>query len=82
LDASGDQSDDQQAEEKPIGFEEQKTIERQEAEAVEEGLIEDVNELPAIHEYGKINPAAYTFINYPHKSCTDACELDQTSIIT
>jgi hypothetical protein len=28
-------------------------------------LIEDVNELPAIHEYGKINPAAYTFINYP-----------------
>jgi hypothetical protein len=65
MDASGDQSDDQQAEEKPIGFEEQKTIERQEAEAVEEGLIEDVNELPAIHEYGKINPAAYTFINYP-----------------
>lgn len=34
----------------PIGIEEQRTIERQEAEAVEEeeGSTEDVNELPAI----------------------------------
>jgi hypothetical protein len=47
MDASGDQSDEQQAAEKPIGIEEQKTIERQEAEAVEEGSTEDVNELPA-----------------------------------
>ena len=47
MDASGDQSDDQQAVEKPIGIEEQKTIESQEAEAVEEGSTEDVNELPA-----------------------------------
>ena len=47
MDASGDQSDDQQAVEKPIGFEEQKTIERQEAEAEEEESSEDVNELPA-----------------------------------
>jgi hypothetical protein len=44
MDASGDQSDDQQASEKPIGIEEVKTIERQEAE--EEGT-EDINELPA-----------------------------------
>jgi hypothetical protein len=48
MDASGDQSDDQQAAEKPIGIEEQKAIERQEAEAKEEGSTEDVNELPAI----------------------------------
>jgi nitrate reductase NapAB chaperone NapD len=47
MDASGDQSDEQQAAEKPIGIEEQKTIERQEAEAVGEGSTEDVNELPA-----------------------------------
>ena len=47
MDASGDQSDDQQAVEKPIGIEEQKTIERQEAEAEEEESSEDVNELPA-----------------------------------
>ena len=33
--------------EKPIGIEEQKTIESQEAEAEEEGSTEDVNELPA-----------------------------------
>ncbi len=46
MDASGDQSDEQQAAEKPIGIVEQKTIERQEAEAVEEGSTEDVNELP------------------------------------
>jgi hypothetical protein len=44
MDASGDQSDDQQASEEPIGIEEVKTIERQEAE--EEGT-EDINELPA-----------------------------------
>ena len=47
MDASGDQSDEQQAVEKPIGIEEQKTIESQEAEAEEEGSTEDVNELPA-----------------------------------
>jgi nitrate reductase NapAB chaperone NapD len=47
MDASGDQSDEQQAAEKPIGIEEQKTIERQDAEAVEEGSTEDVNELPS-----------------------------------
>jgi hypothetical protein len=46
MDASGDQSDEQQAREKPIGIEEQKTIELQEAEAIEEGSTEDVNELP------------------------------------
>src|SRR4029079_4748458 len=47
MDESGDQSDEQQASEKPIGIEEQRTIERQEAEAVEEGSTEDVNEIPA-----------------------------------
>jgi hypothetical protein len=48
MDESGDQADEQQAGEKPIGVEEQKTIERQEAEAKEERSTEDVNELPAI----------------------------------
>ena len=47
MDSSGDQSDDQQAAEKPIGIEEQKTIERQEAEAEEQRSPENVNELPA-----------------------------------
>jgi nitrate reductase NapAB chaperone NapD len=47
MDASGDQSDEQQAAEKPIGIEEQKTIDRQEAEAEEEVSTEDVNDLPA-----------------------------------
>ena len=47
MDASGDQSDEQQAAEKPIGIEEQKTIKRQEAEAEEEVSTEDVNDLPA-----------------------------------
>jgi hypothetical protein len=47
MDASGDQSDEQQASDKPIGIEEQKTIESQEAEAVEEESTEDVNEIPA-----------------------------------
>jgi hypothetical protein len=46
MDASGDQSDEQQSREKPIGIEEQKTIENQEAEAVEQGSTEDFNELP------------------------------------
>ena len=36
------------AAEKPIGIEEQRTIERQEAEALEKGSTEDVNESPAI----------------------------------
>jgi hypothetical protein len=48
MDTSGDQSDDQQAAEKPIGIEEQKTIESQEAEAAEKGSSEDVIEQPAI----------------------------------
>jgi hypothetical protein len=47
MDNSGDQSDEQQASEKPIGIEEQKTIERQEAEAEQKGSTEDVNEPPA-----------------------------------
>jgi hypothetical protein len=47
MDASGDQSDEQQASEKPIGIEEHKTIERQEAEAEQKGSTEDVNEPPA-----------------------------------
>ena len=47
MDASGDQSDEQQASEKPIGIEEQKTIERQEAEAEQKGSTEEVNEPPA-----------------------------------
>jgi hypothetical protein len=47
MDASGDQSDEQQAREKPIGIEEQKTIESQETKAVEEGSSEDFNEIPA-----------------------------------
>jgi hypothetical protein len=46
MDASGDQADEKQAV-APIGIEEQKTIERQESEAEEEGSTEDVNELPA-----------------------------------
>jgi hypothetical protein len=48
MDASGqEKSDEQQAEEKPIGIEQQKTIESQEAEAVEEQSTQDVNEAPA-----------------------------------
>jgi hypothetical protein len=45
MDASGDQSDEQQAEEKPVGIEEQRTIESQQAQA--EISTEDVNELPS-----------------------------------
>ena len=48
MDESGDQADEQQTGEKPIGVEEQKTIEHQEPEAKEERSTEDVNELPAI----------------------------------
>ena len=47
MDASGDQSDEQQLREKSIAIEEQKTIESQEG-AVDEGSTEDVNESPAI----------------------------------
>ena len=36
MDTSGDQSDEKQAVEKPIGVEEQRTIESQEAQAEEE----------------------------------------------
>ncbi|MEP6576275.1 MAG: hypothetical protein ABJB85_07605 [Nitrososphaerota archaeon] len=45
MDASGDQSNEQQAAEKTIGIEEQRTIESQEAAAQEEST-EDVNEPP------------------------------------
>ncbi len=44
MDASGDRSDEQQAQENPIGIEEQKTIERQEAVPVGERSSEQVNE--------------------------------------
>jgi len=44
MDASGDQADEQQAKEKPIGIEEERTIETQEAQAEEEKSTEDVNE--------------------------------------
>ena len=46
MDESGDQADEQQAEEKPIGIEEQKTIESQEAQAEGQQSTEDVNEIP------------------------------------
>ena len=47
MDESGDQADEQQAEEKPIRVEEQKTIESQEAQAEEQQSTEDdVNEVP------------------------------------
>jgi nitrate reductase NapAB chaperone NapD len=46
MDASGDQSDEQQAAEKPIGIEEQRTIERQEGEALEE-VNSTEDEIPA-----------------------------------
>ena len=46
MDESGDQSDEQQATEKPIGVEEQKTIESQEAQAEEERSTEDVEPFP------------------------------------
>ena len=46
MDASGDQSDEQQAAEKPIGIEEQRTIESQEAQAEEERSTEDVMNYP------------------------------------
>ena len=50
MDASGDQSDEQQAGEKPIGVEEQKTIESQEAQAEEERSTEDVEPSPTTTE--------------------------------
>ena len=50
MDASGDQSDDQQAAEKPIGVEEQKTIESQEAQAEKERSTEDVKPAPTTTE--------------------------------
>jgi hypothetical protein len=46
MDASGDQSDEQQAAEKPIGVDEQRTIESQEAQAEEESSTEDVEPIP------------------------------------
>jgi hypothetical protein len=53
MDESGDQSDEQQAAEKPIGIEEQKTIESQEAEAAEERSSEDVNAITTEEILGK-----------------------------
>ena len=50
MDASGDQSDEQQAVEKPIGLEEQRTIESQEAQADEERSTEDVEPSPTTTE--------------------------------
>ena len=46
MDESSDQSDEQQATEKPIGVEEQRTIESQEAQAEEERSTEDVEPFP------------------------------------
>ena len=50
MDESGDQADEQQAGEKPIGVEEQKTIESQEAQAEKERLTEDVEPAPTTTE--------------------------------
>ena len=50
MDESGDQADEQQAGEKPIGVEEQKTIESQEAQAEKERLTEDVEPSPTTTE--------------------------------
>lgn len=50
MDESGDQSDEQQATEKPIGVEEQRTIESQEAQAEEERSTEDVEPYPTTTE--------------------------------
>jgi hypothetical protein len=48
MDASGqEKSDEQQAEDKPFGVEEQKTIESQEAQTEEKRLTEDNSEPPA-----------------------------------
>ena len=50
MDESGDQADEQQAGEKPIGVEEQKTIESQEAQAEKERSTEDVESAPTTTE--------------------------------
>ena len=50
MDESGDQADEQQAGEKPIGVEEQKTIESQEAQAEKERSTEDVEPAPTTTE--------------------------------
>ena len=47
---SGDQSDEQQAAKKPIGVEEQRTIESQEAQAEEERSTQDVEPSPTTTE--------------------------------
>ena len=46
MDESGDQADEQQAGEKPIGVEEQKTIESQEAQAEEESQQKTSMKIP------------------------------------
>ena len=50
MDTSGDQSDEKQAVEKPIGVEEQRTIESQEAQAEEERSTEVVEPSPTTTE--------------------------------
>lgn len=50
MDASGDKSDEQQAPEKPIGLEEQRTIENQEAQAEKERSTEVVEPSPRTTE--------------------------------
>ena len=50
MDTSGDQSDEKQAVEKPIGVEEQRTIESQEAQAEEEKSTEVVEPSPTTTE--------------------------------
>jgi hypothetical protein len=50
MDESGDQSDEQQATEKPIGVEEQRTIESQEAQAEKERSTQDAEPIPITTE--------------------------------
>jgi hypothetical protein len=50
MDASGDQSGEKQAGEKPIGIEEQRTIQSQEAQVEEERSTEDVEPSPTTTE--------------------------------
>ena len=54
MDESGDQADEQQASEKPIGIEEQRTIERQEAEAVDEREEGVLGKRPLVEKDGDV----------------------------
>jgi hypothetical protein len=53
MDASGDQSNEQQAGEKPIGIEEQRTMERQEVE-IDEAVLGYYPKANAIAYFGEI----------------------------